>query len=94
MKLRSAIYLASAALAFAALTLASALPSGAADNVDPAADAKAFKKFFTDKFPKVKLEDFVNGPYSMNEDLYRQWLRARSGKVETGFPPRSCSNND
>ena len=56
MRLHSAIYLASAALALAALTLASTLPSDAADKVDPVADAKAFKKFFTDKFPKVKLE--------------------------------------
>ena len=30
------------------LTLASALPSDAADKVDPVADAKAFRKFFTD----------------------------------------------
>ena len=66
MKPRSAIYLACAAAAFAALSFAGALPSDAADKVDPVADAKAFKKFFTDKFPKVKLEDFVNGPYSMN----------------------------
>ena len=85
MKLRSAIHLASAALAFAALTLASTLPSGAADKVDPVADAKAFRKFFTDKFPKVKLEDFVNGPYSMNEDLYRQWQEKEQ------FPPYEFS---
>ena len=73
MKARSAIHLASAALALAVLTLASAPPLAAADTIDPVADAKAFRKFFTDKFPKVKLEDFVNGPYSMNEDLHRQW---------------------
>jgi len=85
MKLRSTIYLASAALVLAALTLASTLPSGAADKVDPAADAKAFKKFFTDKFPKVKLEDFVNGPYSMNEDLHRQWQEKEQ------FPPYEFS---
>ena len=85
MKLRSAIYLASAALAFAVLTLASTLPSDAADKVDPVADAKAFKKFFTDKFPKVKLEDFVNGPYSMNEDLHRQW------EEKEQFPPYEFS---
>jgi L-cysteine S-thiosulfotransferase len=85
MKLRSAIYLASAALVLAALTLASTLPSDAADKVDPVADAKAFRKFFTDKFPKVKLEDFVNGPYSMNEDLYRQWQEKEQ------FPPYEFS---
>ena len=85
MKLRSAIYLASAALVLAVLTLASTLPSDAADKVDPVADAKAFRKFFTDKFPKVKLEDFVNGPYSMNEDLYRQWQEKEQ------FPPYEFS---
>ena len=85
MKLRSAIYLASAALVLAVLTLATTLPSDAADKVDPVADAKAFRKFFTDKFPKVKLEDFVNGPYSMNEDLYRQWQEKEQ------FPPYEFS---
>src|SRR6185437_16316248 len=53
----------------------------APDQVDPAADAKAFKKYFTDKFPKVKLEDFVNGPYSMNEDMRKQWQEKEE------FPP-------
>ena len=85
MKLRSAIYLASAALGLAVLMLASTLPSDAADKVDPVADAKVFKKFFTDKFPKVKLEDFVNGPYSMNEDLHRQWQEKEQ------FPPYEFS---
>src|SRR5207245_1130117 len=65
--------------------LAGSLPSDAADKVDPVADAKAFRKFFTDKFPKVKLEDFVNGPYSMNEDLYRQWQEKEQ------FPPYEFS---
>ena len=57
----------------------------AADTVDPVADAKAFQKFFTDKFPKVKLEDFVNGPYSMNEDLHG------NGKRRKQFPPYEFS---
>src|ERR1700749_2784336 len=56
-------------LALAALT--SAAP--AADTIDPAAEAKAFQDFFIKKFPKVKYEDFVNGPYSMNEDMRKQW---------------------
>src|SRR6476660_6214491 len=85
MKRRSAITLVSVALAFAALTLASALPSDAADKVDPVADAKAFRDFFTQKFPKVKLEDFVNGPYSMNEDMHRQW------EEKEQFPPYEFS---
>ena len=52
MRLRSAICLVSVALALAAVTLASTLPSGASDKIDPVADAKAFRKFFTDKFPQ------------------------------------------
>src|ERR1700740_2297785 len=58
------------------------MPSAvAADTPDPVADAKAFQNFFTSKFPKVKLEDFVNGPYSMNEDMRRQWEEMEQ------FPP-------
>ena len=74
MNVRSAIQWASAALALAALSLGAMPFAFAADTPDPVADAKAFQKFFTDKFPKLKLEDFVNGPYSMNEDLHRQWV--------------------
>jgi sulfur-oxidizing protein SoxA len=65
----------------AVLTFAAAQVSHAADSPNPPADLKAFQKFFTDKFPKVKLEDFVNGPYSMDEGLYKQW------KEKEEFPP-------
>jgi len=78
---RYLIRLASAALALVALTLA----APAADMPDPAADAKAFRNFFVTKFPKVKLEDFVNGPYSMNEDMRRQW------EEKEQFPPYEFS---
>ena len=58
----------------AALALAIFIqPASAADTPDPAADAKAFRDYFVKKFPKVKLEDFANGPYSMNADMRRQW---------------------
>jgi sulfur-oxidizing protein SoxA len=53
----------------------------AADAPNPAADAKAFRDYFVNKFPKVKVEDFVNGPYSMNEDMRRQW------EEKEQFPP-------
>ena len=69
----------------AALTLGTRRPRRAADGVDPAADAKAFQKYFTDKFPKLKLADFVNGPYSMNEDMHRQWVEKEE------FPPYEFS---
>jgi L-cysteine S-thiosulfotransferase len=80
-RLRSFIRVASAAFALAAPTLA----APAADMPDPAADAKAFRNYFVTKFPKVKLEDFVNGPYSMNEDMRRQW------EEKEQFPPYEFS---
>jgi sulfur-oxidizing protein SoxA len=72
-------------LASAALVLAAccgvAPQASAAETPDPVADATAFRDYFTRKFPKVKLEDFVNGPYSMNEDMHRQW------EEKEQFPP-------
>jgi sulfur-oxidizing protein SoxA len=61
MKLSTKIQLGMTAFALVLLAL-SAPAVFAADKVDPVADAKAFKKFFYDKFPKLKPEDFVNGP--------------------------------
>src|ERR1700730_13103171 len=82
--MRLAICLTLAALALAALACAG--PSAiAADTPDPVAEAKAFQKYFTTKFPKLKPEDFVNGPYSMNEDLHRQW------EEKEQFPPYEFS---
>ena len=78
MKLQTAIRLGLSALALGALVCA---PAVAADKTDPVADAKAFKKFFYDKFPKLKPEDFVNGPYSMDEGLHKQWIEKEQ------FPP-------
>ena len=81
MSYRSLIRLASAALALAALTLA----APAADTPDPVADAKAFRNYFVTKFPNVKFDDFVNGPYSLNEDMRRQW------EEKEQFPPYEFS---
>jgi L-cysteine S-thiosulfotransferase len=78
---RSRTYLA----ALATLVLSATTPVGAADKPDPAADAVAFRNYFIKKFPKVKLEDFVNGPYSMNEDMHRQW------EEKEQFPPYEFS---
>jgi len=66
-------------IALALALLAQAAP--AADAPDPAAEAKAFRDYFVKKFPKVKLDDFVNGPYSMNEDMRKQWQEKEQ------FPP-------
>jgi sulfur-oxidizing protein SoxA len=85
MRVRTILASAFAALAAAGLACMAASAIAAPDKPDPVADAKAFRKFFTDKFPKVKLDDFVNGPYSMNEDLYRQWQEKEQ------FPPYEFS---
>jgi sulfur-oxidizing protein SoxA len=63
-----------------AMVVGAAQPLLAASN-EPEADRKAFVKFFTDKFPKVQLKDFVNGPYSMDADLRKQW------EAKEEFPP-------
>ena len=85
MSAQSAIRLASIAFTAAALAVATLFLVGAsasaADKIDPAADAKAFQKYFTDKFPNLKLGDFVNGPYALNEDMRRQWQEKEE------FPP-------
>lgn len=52
-----------------------------AADTDPQADFKAFRKYFTERFPKVQLNDFVNGPYSMDEGLRKQW------QAKEEFPP-------
>ena len=70
MRVRLAIGFVTAALTVLALSAPSVR---AADAIDPTADAKAFRDYFVKKFPKVKFEDFVNGPYSMNEDMRKQW---------------------
>jgi sulfur-oxidizing protein SoxA len=81
MRVREVLFCAAAALSMAVLACLAASAIAATDKIDPAADAKAFKKFFTDKFPKVKLEEFVNGPYSMDEGLHKQWEEIEQ------FPP-------
>ena len=67
--------------AIAALCFAAAEPAWAAEAVNPSADFKAFRDFFTSRFPKVPLNDFVNGPYSMDADLRKQW------EAKEEFPP-------
>lgn len=66
-----------------ALGLAACGLSGAraADAADPKAEMKAFQAYFYEKFPTVKHEDFVNGPYSMDEGMRKQW------EEKEEFPP-------
>ena len=64
-----------------ALFCLAAPPASAADSVNPKADFKAFRNYFTKRFPNVPLNDFVNGPYSMDADLRKQWVEIDA------FPP-------
>jgi sulfur-oxidizing protein SoxA len=64
-----------------AIVAGTAQPLLAADAINPQADFKAFRKYYTERFPKVPLTDFVNGPYSMDEGLRKQW------KAIDEFPP-------
>lgn len=64
-----------------AIVAGTAQPLLAASDVNPEADRKVFVKYFTERFPKLQLKDFVNGPYSMDENLRKQWL------AKEEFPP-------
>jgi L-cysteine S-thiosulfotransferase len=57
-------------LAIAALAAPQVFAAGI---VSPEADFKAFRSYFTTRFPNVPLDDFVNGPYSMDAGLRKQW---------------------
>jgi L-cysteine S-thiosulfotransferase len=69
------------AIVLATLVAAGARPAAAADSIDPDADFKAFRDYFTKRFPNVPLNDFVNGPYSMDAELRKQW------EAIDDFPP-------
>jgi sulfur-oxidizing protein SoxA len=72
-----------AVLGLAGVLYAGARVAGAQTEKKPApeADFETFRSYFTTKFHTVKLEDFVNGPYSMNEDMRKQW------EEKEQFPP-------
>ena len=65
----------------ATLVVAGARPAAAADTINPDADFKAFRDYYTKLFPNVPLNDFVNGPYSMDAELRKQW------EAIDDFPP-------
>lgn len=71
-----------AALSLSGVFFAGAQVAGAMESkTDPKSDFETFRNYFTTKFRNVKLDDFVNGPYSMNEDMRRQW------EEKEQFPP-------
>jgi len=72
-------------ISLALILFAAAARARAADTVNPEADFKAFRDYFTKRFPNVPLNDFVNGPYSMDADLRKQW------EAIEDFPPYDFS---
>ena len=64
-----------------ALVVGTAQPLLADNAVNPKADQQAFQNYFKKRFPKVPFDDFVNGPYSMDAGLRKQW------KAIDEFPP-------
>jgi sulfur-oxidizing protein SoxA len=68
-------------ISLALILFAAAAPARAADAVNSEADFKSFRDYFTKRFPNVPLNDFVNGPYSMDADLRKQW------EAIEDFPP-------
>ena len=67
--------------ALCALLLLAGASARAAETSTPEADRRAFQNFFFTKFPKVKKEDFGNGPYAVNEGMRKQWQEIME------FPP-------
>lgn len=67
------VVLAMAAAPPAVATLIGPRAAWAAETPNPQKDFKAFRSYFTKRFPNVKLDDFVNGPYSMDAGLRKQW---------------------
>lgn len=61
------------------VTIAFARPARA----DPASDVKAFQSYFQQRFPKLALKDYVNGPYNFSANDRAQW------KQILEFPPYS-----
>ena len=59
--------------ALCAVLLLADASAKAAETTNPEADRKAFQAYFFNKFPKVKKEDFGNGPYAVNEGMRKQW---------------------
>ena len=70
---------------FVAVLVLAISHTAVADGAGPDAEARAFRDYFFQKFPKVKPDDFVNGPYSLNDDMRRQW------EEKEQFPPYEFS---
>jgi sulfur-oxidizing protein SoxA len=63
--------LAMAALGFG--MLGGAAPAPGDGLATAASDQKAFQAYFKDRFPKLPIAEFGNGPYAVNAEMRKQW---------------------
>ena len=75
-------------LALGVVCVLALTPARADDKTDPEMDRKAFQAFFFAKFPKLKKEDFGDGPYAVNAEMRKQW------KEIMEFPPYDLALDD
>lgn len=68
---------------FTVVLVAGLLVASSIAQATPKEDLKAFRNYFTQRFPDVQFEDFVNGSYALNAGLRSQW------KALKQFPPYS-----
>ena len=57
----------------AALSVLLMIATPLAANASPEDDLKSFRAYFTDKFPEVPVDDFINGVYSVDPASREQW---------------------
>lgn len=57
----------------AALSVLLMIATPLAANASPDNDLKSFRAHFTDKFPQVPVDDFINGVYSVDKASRAQW---------------------
>jgi len=57
----------------AALSVALMIAAPVVTQASPEDDLKTFRSYFTNKFPEVPMNDYVNGVYAVDQDSRDQW---------------------
>ena len=57
----------------AALSVVLMIATPVVTQASPEDDLKTFRSYFTDKFPEVPMNDYVNGVYALDQDSRDQW---------------------
>lgn len=67
----------------AGLLMFGATAQAAPATSSPEQDRQAFRDYYKQRFPDVKIDDYVNGSYALDEDMRNQWKQIME------FPPYS-----